>query len=253
MMNYNKIDLKNNYGMSLVEILIVLSIMGVVSAGLMTIMNSFSQVIVQSRAAYDAMELKTLVNDVLYSDLSCSVTFKDPNSSTAFTFKKVDIDQPLSGEGIAITDLWLSNVDGTARTQSLVSSTDADKQLVGKLKVTSIKFSMDNGTGSNFPEGDTIDRGSIDVMYEVIGMTGNNVKTLKVPFWVKVNTNASGNSTFISCSKNRSDILGGGGGGASDGITFTATDILNSAESRNLKILYPSSLKVGGIFVHTNG
>lgn len=235
---------QNNKGMTLVEIMVVVAILAVVSAGIMTLMNSLNQVIVQTRSSYDAMELKTLTNDILFSEGACSVTFNDPAATTPLTFQKTNIDDPASGEGIALTDLWLSNANGTARTQSLLSTTDATKQMVGKLKITEIKFAMDNGTGANFPEGESVDRGTLAVKYEILGMShGNNIKSLKIPFWMKVNTDTGGTSTFVSCSKSRSDLSGGGGSGAGDGLLYTTADLLGVAQSRGLKVQFGKKIE----------
>lgn len=196
----SSVKLKNSKGMTIVEIMVVVGIMSIVALGTMTLFDTLTKSSIRAKASYDRIEAIGLVNDVLYSPNACRVTLNDP-TSTALTFNKTNIDEPDSGEGINITDLWMANVNGNARTQVLISSTDASKKVFGKIEVQSMKLVMDNGTGSNYSEGTQVDRGNLIVKTKIKGLVGNDIYTDRIPLWVKISTNAAGLSTVEDCSK----------------------------------------------------
>lgn len=147
--------IKNENGISLVQVLIAAGLLGVLSLVLMQLMKNFndSQSFAQSKS--DELDLKNSIRMILNDEKFCRVSFAGEgpsgNPTNPVTFKKKNIDQ--DNEGLDVS-LYFSNQSGDQRTIKKFNGANNpgtdDKSLFGNLKIKSMKLIMNNGSGSNY-------------------------------------------------------------------------------------------------------
>jgi len=192
-----------NKGFSLVEIMIAIGILGGVSLAIMQIAKTSSQLQSNSQAGFDELELFTSIRMILNNTKYCRVSLagNDP-INTPIQFKKTDIDDIVS-EGLDV-ELWLSDVSGSTRSLKKYSATDITISKQGKIQIKKIKLVMDNPTtpsGQNYPVAAVSDIGKLVVEVE---KNINGIKRLivqKFDINMTVDTDASGNSSILSCTR----------------------------------------------------
>lgn len=157
-----------------------------------------------AKTSADEIELRTEIRLLLDEERFCRMSlagngpFGTP--TTPVTFQKTNIDE--DHEGLDV-ELWLSNPQGTARTNKKFSATDTSKNTYGKLRITSMKLIMNNGTGSNYPANPfLLDFGELRVNVEKsVSETQKRTVPMTFPIMMGLSTDASGNTTIISCSR----------------------------------------------------
>lgn len=190
-------------GFSLTSVLVGAALLGALSLGVMQVMKNISQGQSYVKTTADEMELRTEIRMLLDEERFCRVSLAGNGAAaptTPVTFKKSEIDQ--DNEGL-VFELWLSNQTGDARTIKKFSATDSTKNQYGKLKITSMKLVMNNGTGSNYdPNPVHVDLGEIRVSIEKqVSESQTRSIPLKFPVMVGMSTAADGVTTILSCSR----------------------------------------------------
>ena len=197
-------------GFSMVEVLVTIGLLGVVALGVMQLMKNIGQGQNFAKTSADEIELRTEIRLLLDEERFCrlSLAGNGPFGSptTPVSFQKMSIDE--DHEGLEV-ELWLGNAQGTTRTNKKFSATDTSKNTYGKLRITSMKLFMNNGTGTNYPENPfLVDFGELRVTVEKsVSETQKRTVPIKFPIMMGLSTDAGGNTTIISCSRDTNPQL----------------------------------------------
>ncbi|WPU65192.1 type IV pilus modification PilV family protein [Peredibacter starrii] len=204
-----KIKLQES-GFSIVEVLVTIGLLGAAALGVMQLMKNIGQGQNFAKSSADEIELRTEIRLLLDEERFCRLSFAGNgpfgSPATPVTFQKTNIDE--NHEGLDV-ELWLGNAQGTARTNKKFSATDTSKNTYGKLRITSMKLIMNNGTGTNYPENPfLVDFGELRVTVEKsVSETQKRSVPMKFPIMMGLSTDSSGNTTIISCSRDTTPQL----------------------------------------------
>ncbi len=188
-------------GFSLVEVMVVLGLMGGIALVIMNLTKQSSTLQRQSLAANDELELLNYTRNLLSKSQNCFESLKTgPSPRTPISFKKTNIDEPDSDEGVEIGIYQVAQNGDIA--QRLSSDSVSPVNQYGKLKITSIKFIMNNGIGFNYPQDDShSDTGIIRISYEKPMGDTQITKSSDINITTQLQTDASGTTTVQGCSK----------------------------------------------------
>lgn len=200
----------NQQGFSLIGVVTATAIVGILILSVTKVMTSLVQAKKMAEGNSDEITLVSHVRLLLNEEKSCRVSIagNGPQRAPAnpVIFRKSDVDE--EGEGLDI-ELWLSNQNGEQRTTKQFSGTDAAMKTFGQLNVKSIKILFNNGTGSDYSQ--AAEHTDVAEVKISIGKKQSNgiewEKVLSFPVGVALTTDASGSTTFLSCS---AEASGGG-------------------------------------------
>lgn len=186
--------MKNEKGMTLVEILIAVAIAGGVALMVMKLVENMKTVENRSAGVMDAREVLSEIRMIIENEKNCKLSLVNPEGPDT-TFRKSEIDGPGKDSGLPI-ELWIGNPEGTKRTQKRYY----DGVEVGKTKINSIRLFMNKSIGPDYPQGAITDFGVLKVNYS---FSGQGQKTIVRDFLLNVDlqTNASGVSTLLGCQR----------------------------------------------------
>ncbi len=211
-------------GFSIAEVLIAAGIIGILSLGIMRIMESMNQNVRFADLSFSEQEMKVNLLRLLSSEKNCRVSFAGNGpvgvSDSPILFKKGDIDfanveitsdteYSETDEGLDVS-IWQSDLAGETRTRKKFNGENnvgsEDKSSYDKLKIKYIKLVMNNNSGScsnNYCEGDQVDSGQLVIGYtKNIKKSQERLKKIVIDIDVSLKTTSSGDSTLLSCSAN---------------------------------------------------
>ena len=194
-------------GLSLIEILIAISLLGGVSLGVMQLMKMTQSTQSHLSSKSDEIELRSAVNLILSDEKHCRVSIAGDgpvgNPSTPVTFKKSENDEDNGTEGLEV-ELFYANQTGDSRSKKRVSAdVNSVTSRFGKIEISSIYLLMNNGVGTNYAQSPShTDIGQLIVEGQK-NIDASSSKDFKFSFDVNVamKTNSAGVSTILSCTK----------------------------------------------------
>lgn len=163
--------------------------------------SNSTDVSIRSLSAIDEMEMLSEVKLILSDARYCKASLAD-----GISFRKVNIDGNPSTEGKNV-ELWLSDVDGVARTIKKFNGEDNpgsnDKSKQGRISIRSMKLVLNNNPGINYS--DSTSFSDIGELHIKIGKR-NSSKTMMekslTPIKLRLEMMSSGgNTTILSCSQ----------------------------------------------------
>jgi hypothetical protein len=182
--------LNNQSGISLVEIMVGIGLLGGISLAVMQLSKNASTSQAQMSASVDFIDLQNELQGILSNPKDCMASFKN----TAFYGTSIKtIPVPL--------EIWLGDQAGV-RTRKRFSATDANFKSIGKITISDISFTMPDYTlGTNFAPGPGSFKGTLQVngTKKIMGKDTTTKKITKLIHF-SFDTDGAGKSVISSCS-----------------------------------------------------
>lgn len=199
--------LKSEKGLSLIQVIITVGILGGLSLASMQLISNMrqGQSVMQSKS--DEIELRNSIRMILNNERFCRISIAGEGTlgtpTNPVTFFKQDIDEDTEGLDIA---LYASDQAGTTRTLKKLNGRDnpgtEDKSYFGKLRIASAKLIMNNGTGFNYNTSPVHnDIGIIKIVAEK-NISNTQVRTVNMNFNISLilSTSFANETTILGCS-----------------------------------------------------
>ena len=198
---------KNVRGFSLAEVMVAAGMIGGLSLAVTHITKQIGEGKKEARSVQDQIRLEREVSLLLANKNHCTMSLykiKDANNlDTPTIFKKADI--IVLGQELDV-ELYTSNRAGISRS----SRRFFPGKRFGKLRVESLKFTLDASTGNHRASQENLDIGNIAVTFSKEVNSKRHTKTIKFPIQVKVATGPAPdlNSTLLTCEAEGVAVLG---------------------------------------------
>ncbi len=204
--------MNNQRGFSLVQVMVASAMLGGLALGVMHIMSNITTAQNMARIIEDKMSLGNEIRMILNNENFCRVSLVgngpqgEPNNP--IVFKKSDIDSLVDAIDV---EFFISNQKGNKRSIKKFSGVDPIKSKYGRLKIKSIKLTMNNPIETEDEEKEDCgedycpsllhsDIGLLQIILEeTLGREKVRQTTLKYNLNVDMKTDQDNNTTFLSC------------------------------------------------------
>jgi prepilin-type N-terminal cleavage/methylation domain-containing protein len=195
---------KNQFGFTLIEVLIAAGIMGLLAVGAMQLIKNMNDGQTFQTSSSDEQDLKSEIRMILEDERFCRVSLAGNgplgHPINPVLFRKANNDQ--DHEGLEV-ELWLSDQKGEKRTLKKFSAKDAKLNIFGKLQIESMKLIFNNDVPRDYLEmpahGDVAE---LRINYQKkISSTQSRSAQLKFPIKVGLKTDSGRWTTILTCSR----------------------------------------------------